>query len=97
MYKKKLMSLLFNKLPYLVSMMDTAVIEYKYAMRPWEWISEGYLNYRTVCLVPDMMNLEAKPCTTFSCKNCTNLSDFTEPSTISHVIRPSRVSTGRIE
>jgi hypothetical protein len=91
------MSLLFNKLPYLIGMMDTAVIEYKYTTRPREGISEGYLNYQTVCLVPNMMNLEAKPCTTFSHKNCTNFSDITEPSTISHVIRPSRVSTGRIK
>jgi len=51
--QRTLMSLLLNKLLYLIRMMDAAVIKDENAARPWVRISEGYLHL-VVCLVLSM-------------------------------------------
>ena len=86
-------TLVDNKFPNLLIVVDGTVIHNDNTSFPWERVQLRSLYHVST---PHKCKQEDGR-TTCLCKNCKNLSLFTEPSKMSNAMIPSEDSAGRIE
>ena len=84
---------IFNRLPYLFSMVDSTIVENQNTTWPWVGVSQWDLDFTSWVYIQRGKQIH----TTNSCKNSWNFSLVTEPSMMSCAMMPSRVIIGRIE